>query len=482
MSRGGGSEITLASSNSNLPNRRVERRDTLDKMIASKTLSEAGANWVRKALDPYHDFQVRVDGLPDENVSRVVIQEVTLSANITAPTGIGASTWDCHIFTLPELQNIWNQSQGSNGCLNSYLKPGNLSTNNVAAFQPSLNSTGFNLGLCNIVSTLAGGPTSSNGANMATPSSITSLDFSAFFPGQKRLIALAFEVHDTTSTLHQQGAVTVYRMPQCIDDTQVLLQETQTGVVNAPILTKVSRLPPATISEAMLLTGAAQWEAKEGAYCVAVMDPQRNDLSGSMWAHRLFTRGDLGANFEGLNTGTQYATSSNPTINQVGTTAIGYASTDMIKPTPFHSSGAYFTGLDPAATLTLTCRAIFESAPTPENTQLVVLAKPSPDYDPVAIDLYKAAAARLPVGVPVSQNASGDFWDGVLGVISDVAPLVGGLLPIPGAGMIGSLAGGAAKAMKASRAETPAPSSRPQVSGNFSANGNKNAVVVKKKK
>jgi len=58
-------------------------------------MTASGANWLRKALDPFHDFQVRVDGLPDDNTANTIVQEVSLTQTISAPlpvTGICTSS------------------------------------------------------------------------------------------------------------------------------------------------------------------------------------------------------------------------------------------------------------------------------------------------------------------------------------------------------------------------------------------------------
>jgi hypothetical protein len=430
-------------------------------MISSKTISPAGANWVRKSLDPFHDFEVRVDGMPDDNTSRVVIQEVTLSKTISVPAGI-AGNWDCHIATLPELANA------------SAAVAGQIDGNGViqnAASQPA--SGFFPTGLISIVSTAAGGVTFPNGTAFAATAVADSFDFSAYFDGQKRLIALAFEVHDTTAELYRQGTLTVYRLPQ-VTDLTILNPYGGVGItVASASVGMISRLPPSILSEALLLPGARQWEVRDGAYLVSVMDPTRNDLKGSQWALRAFTKGDVTQAGEYCVFTPPSTSFGTVATSSPGGTARWAPVVSRCKPLPFHTAGCYLTGLNNASTLTITARAIFESAPTPDNTQLVVLAQPSPDYDPVAIELYKAAAAKIPVGVPVGENASGDFWDGVLGIISDVAPILGAIAPIPGASVLGKVIGGAAKAGQNARNSA---SERKQVEGNFKASGAKNAV------
>jgi len=383
--------------------------------------------------------------MPDTATSRVVIQEVTKSVNITAPASTDG-TWDVHIATMPELAT------------SGYLKIANLSSAGKITYsgfsQTSTNLRAAPVMFCKVPS----------GENTFPSDDLTVTVLDAYFDvvsfddfafGQRRLIGMAFEVHNTTAEIYKQGAVLVYRLPQALSQ-EGLWFESTTPAAYEYKFGQASRLPPANLSQAQLLVGSRQWKAADGCYCVASHDIVRNDLAGTSFNHRLFSAGDL--TNDGV-TACMYTPSA---------TQVSYP----YKPTPFHTSGAYFTGLSHETTLTLTVKMIYEAVPTPENTQLVVLSQPSPSYDPVAIELYKAAINHLPPGVPVSQNASGDFWDGVLGIISKVAPIVGKIIPFPGAALIGEGIGNLAKSAQDNRNA----SDRDQRQGDFGANGNKNSV------
>jgi len=437
-------------------------------------MTEPGANWVRKALDPFHDFQVRLDGLPDENNSKVVIQEVTKTFTIAAPAGI-ASNWDCHIFTLPEMTDPSCYPQVAPGSFDEPVMTLNaFNTLSIAASQPGGGS--YPWGLLNFFATDPGAITApAAGSTFGGHGEPNVISFAEYMDGQKRLIALAFEVHDTTAELYKQGNVVVYRMPQAISSwTGCSTTDTQdtptTGLKIIMPNLKQSRVPPATQAEALLLTGSQQWEAREGVYCVCTMNVDDNCLTGYDFTGRIFTQGDLDnqANRQALIT---------PIRANFGLgSAVLDASTAVpCRPTPFHTSGAYFAGLNVQSTLTLTVRAIFESAPTPDNPQLVVLAKPSPDLDVVALEIYKAASQQMLAGCKVADNASGDFWDTVLNVISDVAPIIGSVLPIPGGAALGSFAGQVSSTIAKKR--NAKDSGRKAVAPGFSdAPGGKNAV------
>jgi hypothetical protein len=165
---------------------------------------------------------------------------------------------------------------------------------------------------------------------------------------------------------------------------------------------------------------------------VQIQDLERNDLAGATIGGRKFAVGDISTNLANSPTNYGFGTLTN------GGSIIGYGYSWNWKPTPFHTSGAYFTGLNPNSTLTINAKWILESAPTQESKQLVVLAQPSPAYDPVALEIYKEAARMLPPGVPVGDNKSGDFWDSVLVFLGDAAGALGSV--IPGMSSLGKVA------------------------------------------
>jgi len=407
--------------------------------------------WLEKALDPYHDTELDVRGLPDEDTSKVVVQEVNFSQVISAPASSGTGNWDCNIAILPEIETsaysgrlVTSQSGVDGGA-------------SIANFQ------NINLGLVTAMSVPSGDATYPTTAapNPAVAPVATVVDFSGYNPGQRRIIALAFEVYNTTSDLNAQGDVTVYRQPQSVED--MMINPVSNGT-QAAIFSKVSRLPPGTFNLALSQPGSKTWKARDGAYCVGVMDLRNNRLTGGSWCMRAFTPGDVGYATPSTATqpivesplsygGTLYAASASAGLP---TTAIAFQSpSNSFKPTAFHTTGAYFTGLSATSTLRLVVRALFEVSPAADNLALVPMAKPSPFYDPVALDIYKMVAAQMPPGCPVADNASGDFWDRCLGFLSKAAPVVGGLFGPTGAA-IGAAAGAGLSGIQARRNNVPA--------------------------
>jgi hypothetical protein len=390
-------------------------------LVSASALTPAGANFVRKSLDPFHDFETPLNGLPDESTSRVVIQEITKTVIISSNQGVGA-TWDCHIAQMPELITFLSADPAAwDARVGTRSSTGTVSA--VGTPQPSRLSIGPIL-----YSRVSSGFDTFVRPSASIPplGTIDTISFNEYADGQKRVIGMAFEVVNTTAPLYRSGAVAVYRMPQTIEQSSM-------AVVNQDLSTSMytaieSRSPPSIISDALLYGGSKQWAAEEGCYVVGIMEVNKNKLQGNNYGPRIFTPAD---------------------ISQVGSIVMyGHPAASNYcqpcKPLAFHTGGAYFTGLSDQTTLQLTVRLLIENSPTTFNPQLVVLTQPAADYDPLAIEIYKKAAVHLPVGVPVGENASGDFWDKVLGIIATVSPT---LSTIAGFGPLGSAIGAGATSL-----------------------------------
>jgi len=103
----------------------------------------------------------------------------------------------------------------------------------------------------------------------------------------------------------------------------------------------------------------------------------------------------------------------------------------------FNTSGAMFTGLSASTTLTINSIFYIERFPQATDSNLVVLAKPSPPYDPVAKACYSHMMQTMPVGVKVSENDGGEwflktvaslfrFLKGPLSMVPEVGPFLAG--------------------------------------------------------
>jgi hypothetical protein len=444
---------------------RQGRKQAITQLLATKQLSDAGARWLEKALDPFHDFSVRVDGMPDSNSQNTVVQEYNVTQTFSVPTGV-AGNWDAHIFNLPELNT-------STTATTSYLTyPSTTPPSGPYTMEPYNFVFGGTSGVANGLSGLmvSVGPAGfksvpddnisvqaqySNTYNLPIPSTSQG--------GTRRLIAFAYEIHDTTAQLYQQGTVTAYKMPQ---DTRYASIPYGTSATSQSYNVNfvVSKAPPSTSTQAILLFDARQWNVKDGAYVVCSQDVMSEyaRLKANTGFPHLFLNDDLyGMNISASQATTAVTTTFGfghlPSLSSSTSFApfIAQASTPYSHPTAFDTHGVFLTGLNNQSTFTVTVRYLVEYAPSVYETTLVSLAQPSPNYDPIALELYQHASAMLPPAVDVGQNASGDWWQTCLKVLGDVAPIVGNIIPVPGAKAIGNAVGGASKMIANTTSKSP---------------------------
>jgi len=99
---------------------------------------------------------------------------------------------------------------------------------------------------------------------------------------------------------------------------------------------------------------------------------------------------------------------------------------------PYSMCGALFTGLKSTASLTINFNFMIERFPN-KSSVIKRLCYPSPPYDIRALELYSDISRQLPIGVPVHENAAGDWIKAVANIASSIC----GLIPHPAAKTIG---------------------------------------------
>jgi len=147
---------------------------------------------------------------------------------------------------------------------------------------------------------------------------------------------------------------------------------------------------------------------------------------------------------------------------------------------PFFA-GAYFQGLSNSTTLQINAIYIVERFPTYQDTDLVVLAKPSCRADCAALELYSEVIRQMPVGVPQKMNGLGEWFSDAVSAASDFISPVLSAIPHPMAqGASAALRGGSSVLKKVMGSEvSPGQtySAQPQL-----VRAPKQVVVVKTKK
>lgn len=411
---------------------RTGRKSALESLVSRKLLSIEGKNALIKCTDPFHDLEVDLVGIPDALPEKSIVREVKKTIQIMSPLADKTLPFDCHIFTLPERNYI-------------DTAPAVVKTRTGVMYQDgtivdsATTSKDFRYGPVVIV-TVASKEATTPASPLWPPVGqigIQVIDFNDFLEGQSREIFSAFEVHNVTNKLNVGGTVTTYRLPQFTYATTLSVQAPAAANNLNLMPGKISRLPPGDVEDCMLLPGTRQWEAEHGCYCVETFRMDQNLPQCGENGIRVLASGDFPGGYGAANTLPVIARFFAPASAGI------IQRSPQFKAVEKDTSGAYFTGLPGQTQLTVTVRKGIETFPSFKDP-LVTLARATPDYDPIFFELYKRIAQELPVGVAVGENASGDFWDKILGIIQQVAPALG-----PLGGPIGGLvAGGVSQAAK----------------------------------
>jgi hypothetical protein len=430
----------------------------LNKIANQANLSEPAVEWLKTTLDPFHDTPLNCTGIPDCSLGNSVVQCIKSSCTILAPPAITTGTWDAHVIMMPFSTNTaqpmsfsTNYPKGNTNALhwNSDGSPYRAVTPmTILAYPtgaPSINSYSDPFAAGNASST------SYTTTNLSLTGNFTSGDY--------RVISQGFEVINTTSELNVQGLCTVYRSPVPVLGAQTTVDVTSIsgglskGTGSTSVL-PIQRIPNDT-GPALLLPNTKQWKAKEGCYVVGHLnDPcsiiENNSYLQPMICYDVVAGGDT----------TVYMPA--PSLYQMGTDLLNKLGFAELQWSPFDISGAFFTGLSPGTSLTINWNVYIERFPSVLETDLVVLAKPSPEYCPMAFELYKAIAQHLPVGVPQKENGLGDWFRDAVSTVSDFITPVLSMIPHPVAqagAVIGRTVGGMAR-----RQESASPALAPEKS------------------
>lgn len=182
------------------------RQETaLEKFEKFNMLTPEGKNWLIAATDPFHDSPLQLEGYPDLNISGSIVQCVKKSLQISVPSGISSSVWDCNVVLWPMANSVAGVAAT---CYN-----GAVVTTQSPATAP------FFTGGLTACATASGHPTffnaNSGGATGIYDAGHLSLDDGndGYMTGTGRVIGMGFEIYNTTAPLYRQGQLAVYRQP-----------------------------------------------------------------------------------------------------------------------------------------------------------------------------------------------------------------------------------------------------------------------------
>lgn len=446
--------------------------------VATAGLTKDGAQWLKVAVDPYHDVPQHLQGLPDWNAQRTIVLEVKRTMNYsTYSLATGEHFSNVRVDMLPMNRPAWFTPA------KHFLKvePDQLNVVNpapltdvdsivcfgwgdgetvpmqqlypltITPYTPGTDvfpADGFaNIGVF--------GP-SNTGVHVRGLTQGLEIGDEFLFNGPVRVLAAGFEVINTTNELNVQGSVTTYRVNDLFDHAEHMFSVTQVVEVEqpaSPVPAYTAHLygeysnsaywttPPPNLQSAQLLLGTQQWEARHGCYVTAALNANRLypfiDISQKecfIGANPLFSAdntnkpilfpvtpgGDICSNLtsvDSTNTITRWGATTFPSVGYNAIIPCGAIFEGLIETGDTDNSGAH-------STLQINAKWILEKIPT-FNSELITLASISALYDPATLTLYQQIAQRLPTGCTVAMNPAGEWWEAVCGILSRIAKPVG---------------------------------------------------------
>ena len=356
-----------------------------------------GVAFIKQALDPFSDDLRDPVGMPDMEVGNSVCQHVKRTYTYT----VGAAAEDVNII----LDNLDTQVTLSE---NTPYTDGIAIVGNYLADSPGLVFTrrgGVRIRKGAAGTQLRQDQDFDHGGVLALPSTFTA-------SGSCRVTAKAIEVHNVSNKLVVGGAVTVYRatgdIPYDKESVTVLRNQTTPTTICNSFTGKVASTVPEFESDAVAYPGSQTWDAEDGCYIVAMPAAQTNEVSDSALDNCTMVLGGP-------------SVAGKTWLNSVAANTVPRLIISEPKVfSPFFLTGAYFTGLPAGSQLKINVIYYVERfiTSTSASLDLVTMGRPSPYYDPAALELYAKTAQRAPVGTKAKNNADGDW-------IKNIADLLG---------------------------------------------------------
>jgi hypothetical protein len=461
-------ERQLITESTHITPRPAER--ALNRLIADKAMSPAGKDWLIATLDPFHDTELTVEGHPDIDSSRSIVQCIQETFPLT---WTAAASKDVSVFFVPSSGDFIDTTVvGANTYGN--IRPCTQSSTTLTFLANPLFPAGYPMlyGGWNVIAQPSGTPwtnagtgTTFNGAGLPLQN----------LKGKHRLLATAIEVVNTTAPLYKGGSVIAYKEPAQFT-TVIRGNDGSSGLVNYvnEVHYNSGTYPPVAAQTAANYPNAKIWEAEKGVYAIATL----NDVSNPVHEPKLgqgfcISQYDDTAGWpnSSVATNVNYATMCNNAA-----ASPNLASSSVAVSYPFDNTGFIFQGLPAGTSLQFTVKYFVEFFPTVQNGLLQSLATPSAAYDPLALEIYSRCLRELPVACTQGENPLGEWFNEVLDLISTAAPKVGavfgptGTIIGNGLGLLAktartSMGGSAAKAQNATQQKVVAKPMAPTVPG-----------------
>jgi len=382
----------------------------LEKLCEIAGLTEDGELWVKQTLDPFNDEDRRKVGYPDVITGKSVIQKVPVSGTYV----VGAAAEDVHIY-LDSIDTPCFLYENTKFVDGGAFRSGNYAMDATLGIGSSRAG-----GICVRKGAAGTDLDQSTAINFGGPNGPVGLDNTYLTGCGARVIAKGLEVVNATPKLTVGGSVRCYRATGNVpyDDTEVVcMRNSATPLTTMNVVEgRTLQTPPKNVGEVELYTDHTFWNASEGAMVVAIPSAQTNE-----------PRDEFNVIMIGKDS---VATPTKRWISGTGPTgggsipAVVVTGNSQVMASPFYLCGAYFTGLPPGSILDVRGFYYIERFVDSTQKDLVILANPSPHYDPLALELMSKTAMKLPCGTRVKNNASGDW----LKTVADIA----GAFGVPG--------------------------------------------------
>jgi hypothetical protein len=360
----------------------------LDKIGKRIGATPDGMTWLKNALDPFPDVKRPLVGYPDTIKTPSILQYFREERSIATPS-IGGVNWDCNIYHPgyygSETSFTTTAIQNASGAYVGFSNVGQVASVARGGIEVRAGVSGTNL---------------DNGDVQAAIQESVSLEM------RNRIVAYGFEVFNTTPELYRSGSITAWRQSPVLQDAVGTIVAAA-GATPSACKFVLFNDPPNTAALALNLEGSLEWDAEDGAYCVAVQSDPDNPLVSSFNEEACI----------GLSAGVTYAPGM-----ALNSSVLSF-NAGVIR-SPFDQFGVYLTGLNTNTTLKIVKHYLVERFPTYTSADLITMAKPTPAADPRAIELYTQIASYMPTGVPVDDNFIGAFLAGLARVARMVAPVI----------------------------------------------------------
>lgn len=371
-------------------------------MVKERKIPEGAANWVRAAVDPYHDFAITPGGVPDGRLTQSCVKCVSRKLNFAAPVGV-TTAWHALIHTNP-----WDSASDESPAL-AYSKLW-LERSGLIDIDPT--SFGQATGIVQ-VNTAAATFDVFPSSNTFDQDDVTSVAINTgrSVLGRARIVGMGIEITNTTPELYKGGSLTVARR-NIISPTSQELGTTTTDPL-ARTTGFIYQGMPQSDDQLFNLPGAKTWNAMHGVYCVIPPDSSGYELRDvdSQLTQRIMS--SKGIPVIDAYKGAAFApNAATPVSSRANIRASGISQTLV-----------YLSGLAPESTFTLTSRMYFEYLPY-SNSSEIYFMRPATPSCPEALQLAELIYKQMPPGVPVGDNAGGDWFRWVSRAIQVAVPAV----------------------------------------------------------